>query len=95
MALPLADGNCRDVMKKQIDQIRWTDVLYVPATLALSCVLAKWLSTALAVAVSTILALFVFSLFEPRESSYKRLILLIILIGIIVYALQEFLSWPT
>jgi len=82
-------------MKKQNDRIGWIDVLYVPATLVLSYVLARWIPTALAIALSAVLALLVSYLFEPRGASFKRVIFLILLTGIIIYGLQLFLNWPT
>ena len=81
-----------NVMKKQNGQISWTDVLYVPATLGLSYVLSRWVSTPLAVALSAVLALLVFSLLEPSKGRLNWSILLILLIGLIIYALQAFVS---
>ena len=81
-------------MKKQNDQIEWTDVLFIPAGLALSYILSQWLRGPLAITLSVVLVSLVFLLFGRRERSVKRVILAILLGATVTYTLTAFFSWP-
>ena len=63
----------------------YADILAVPLMVILSFLLQMWVSAPLAVASSVFLVLFTFSLFRPRPVSYKRLILFILLISLVIY----------
>lgn len=80
-------------MLKQDDGIGWTDVLFIPAALALSYLLGRWLPRPLAIALSLIAALLFFSLFERREGNRKKLIIAILVGTIITFTLALF-NWP-
>ena len=81
-------------MQRRNDHIGWTDVLFIPGALVLSYVLGRWLPRAVAITLSAVLLLLIFSLFEPRERSIKRLILPILVAAIIIYTLTALFNWP-
>lgn len=81
-------------MRKKDYHIDWTDFLAIPAAAILSYVLMKWLPRAIAMTLSVVAILLLFSLFEPRGISSKRFIVGILLVGLVVYILAAFFRWP-
>lgn len=79
---------------KQYDHIDWTDVLFIPGALIFSYILAQWLSPAQAVALAVIVFSLVFSLFERRKVSFRRLIVAALSAGLVSYLLVALLNWP-
>jgi hypothetical protein len=84
-----------DDLKTQNNQIKWTDVLFIPVAYGVYFFLAQWIRHALAMALSFVLVLLVFSLFGPRERNWKRFILAAIISTIVTYLFAKFLDWPS
>ena len=78
-------------MEVKIRPLSYTDILAVPLMLILSLVLQVWVSAPPAVASSVFLVLVIFSLFQPRPASYKRLILFILLATLASYIVAALL----
>jgi len=80
--------------ENQNNQIWWTDVLYIPVAYALYYALAHWLPRSLAVALSALVALLFFSLFEPRQGSFKRYVIAVLGGAAVGYIYSVLFSWP-
>lgn len=81
-------------MKKQSESIDGTDILFFPVAFASTYILRRWISPALAAALSGVVVLLIIALFASRERSLKRFILPILLTGLIIYALGAVFNWP-
>jgi hypothetical protein len=80
-------------MQKQDQSIEWVDFIAIPAAAALSFVLRIWLTGPLATTLSVIVVLFVLFLLERRRMTFKKAILVILLIGLSVYPLSALFHW--
>jgi hypothetical protein len=67
--------------------IEWTDILFIPSSLALAFVFVRWLSWPLAMTISVVLNLLIFAMFEPKVPGVKRFVLAIITAAIITFVL--------
>ncbi len=80
-------------MKKQNNSLGFSDILFVPAALALTYILGHWMLLALAAAISFVMFTLVLSLFSSRKGSFKGFMVSVLLVAIFVYVLVA-LGWP-
>jgi hypothetical protein len=81
-------------MQKQNGYIEWTDIVFIPAALVLSYVLAQWLPSALATTLSVVLVSVGLLLLGNRKCDLKESTIAVLLGAIITFTLVFFLDWP-